>query len=461
MRNNVPLDVHQISARRDRIALLAEVGATVMLALPLVAGQLAVIGQHVVDIVLAGHLGPDVLGAVSVGANAWSLPLMAIVGLMMAVPPSVAQLDGAGRRNEIGALFRQAVWTALGLGLVMGLMTYFGSPLLVRAMGMDPVLAENAAGFLRPIAFQAPSVALFCACRGVTDGLSMPRIGMIFSMLGLVLLPPAAWAMMYGRLGFPPMGAAGSAIATAGVSWILALAYLAFVRFGAATSGVDWRRGRRAPDPSAILGFLRLGVPMSVSVLLEVGLFSFVALIVGGFGTIAVGSHQIALSVASTTFMVPLGLSMAITVRVGNAVGRKDPAGVRLAGLAGIGLAGLTQALACVLLLALPAVIAGWYTNDPALQAGAAGLLFLAALFQMSDGVQVASAGALRGLKDTRVPMLITAIAYWGIGMPTGWLLAFPAGMGVSGMWFGLIAGLSFAAMLLLGRFVRLSRRAA
>src|SRR5260370_28560215 len=164
MMNDVPLDVHQISARRDRSALLAEAGATVMVARRLVAGQLAVIGQHVVDIVLAGHLGPDVLGAVSVGANAWSLPLMAIVGLMMAVPPSVAQLDGAGRRNEVGALFRQAVWTALGLGLVMGLVTYFGSPLLVRAMGMDPVLAESAAGFLRPIAFQAPPVALFCRC---------------------------------------------------------------------------------------------------------------------------------------------------------------------------------------------------------------------------------------------------------------------------------------------------------
>ena len=333
MRTEVPLDGPQLLTGRRRTALLTEISATVMLALPLVAGQLAVIGQHVVDVLLAGHLGTDVLGAVSVGANAWMIPLMAIVGLMMAVPPSVAQLDGANRRAEIAPLFRQAVWLALMLGAAMGIVTYFGGPLLVHAMGMDPALAEAAATFLCPIAFEAPSVALFCACRGLTDGLSMPRIGMVFSILGLALLPPLAWAMMYGRLGFPPMGVAGSAIATAIVSWVLALAFLAYIRFGAATRDLHWQHGTWRPDPTAILSLLRLGVPMSISVILEVGLFSFVTLLAGGFGTVAVGSHQIALNVGSVTFMVPLGLSMAIAVRVGNAVGRRDPAAVRLAGL--------------------------------------------------------------------------------------------------------------------------------
>jgi MATE family multidrug resistance protein len=458
MRTDVPLDGQQVLTRRRRTALLAEVAATVMLALPLIAGQLAVIGQHVVDVLLAGHLGTDVLGAVSVGANAWMIPLMAIVGLMMAVPPSVAQLDGAGRRAEVAPLFRQAIWLALMLGTVMGVITYFGAPLLVHAMGMDPALADTAATFLRPIAFEAPSVALFCACRGLTDGLSMPRIGMVFSILGLALLPPLAWAMMYGRLGFPPMGVAGSAIATAIVSWVLALAFLAYVRFGAATRDLNWQHGTWQPNSAAILGLLRLGVPMSISVILEVGLFSFVSLLAGSFGTVAVGSHQIALNVGSVTFMVPLGLSMAIAVRVGNAVGRRDPAAVRLAGLTGIGLAALAQVIACTLLLSIPTIIAGWYTDDITLKAGAASLLFLAALFQVSDGIQVAAAGALRGLKDTRIPMLITASAYWAIGMPTGWLLAYHANMNVQGLWIGLIAGLTTAAILLLTRFLKLSR---
>ena len=458
MRTDVPLDGQQVLTRRRRTALLAEVGATVMLALPLIAGQLAVIGQHVVDVLLAGHLGTDVLGAVSVGANAWMIPLMAIVGLMMAVPPSVAQLDGAGRRAEVAPLFRQAIWLALMLGTVMGVITYFGAPLLVHAMGMDPALADTAATFLRPIAFEAPSVALFCACRGLTDGLSMPRIGMVFSILGLALLPPLAWAMMYGRLGFPPMGVAGSAIATAIVSWVLALAFLAYVRFGAATRDLNWQHGTWQPNSAAILGLLRLGVPMSISVILEVGLFSFVSLLAGSFGTVAVGSHQIALNVGSVTFMVPLGLSMAIAVRVGNAAGRRDPAAVRLAGLAGISLAALAQVIACTLLLSIPTIIAGWYTDDITLKAGAASLLFLAALFQVSDGIQVAAAGALRGLKDTRIPMLITASAYWAIGMPTGWMLAYHVNMNVQGLWIGLIAGLTTAAILLLTRFLKLSR---
>jgi len=286
----------------------------------------------------------------------------------------------------------------------------------------------------------------------------MPRIGMVFSILGLALLPPLAWAMMYGRLGFPPMGVAGSAIATAIVSWVLALAFLAYVRFGAATRDLNWQHGTWQPNSAAILGLLRLGVPMSISVILEVGLFSFVSLLAGSFGTVAVGSHQIALNVGSVTFMVPLGLSMAIAVRVGNAAGRRDPAAVRFAGLAGISLAALAQVIACTLLLSIPTIIAGWYTDDITLKAGAASLLFLAALFQVSDGIQVAAAGALRGLKDTRIPMLITASAYWAIGMPTGWMLAYHVNMNVQGLWIGLIAGLTTAAILLLTRFLKLSR---
>jgi MATE family multidrug resistance protein len=211
-------------------------------------------------------------------------------------------------------------------------------------------------------------------------------------------------------------------------------------------------------DLRVMWGLLRLGVPMAVAVLLEVGMFNTAALLIARFGDAAVASHQVALNVAAVSFMVPLGLAMAVTVRVGHAVGRGDAAGARRAGLVGIGMAFGFEAVTSGVLLGVPGTIIGLYTSDPAVFAGAVTLLFYAALFQFSDGTQVAAAGALRGMKDTRVPMLVTALAYWGVGMPGGWLLAFPGGLGPRGMWIGMILGLTVAAVLLVWRFWRASR---
>ena len=265
--------------------------------------------------------------------------------------------------------------------------------------------------------------------------------------------------MMYGRLGLPPMGAMGCAWANLIAMWVAALAYLGFVRFSPVTRDLGWGGGGVAPRWAAIMALLRVGTPMSVCVVLEAAVFATAGLVIASFGEVAIGSHQIAMNVAALSFMIPLGLSMAVTVRVGNAVGRGDPVGMRRAGLVGVATALITQSVPAGLMLLIPTQVASLYTNDPALIAGAAALLMLAAIFQLSDGVQVASMGALRGLKDTRIPMFIAAFSYWGIGMPTGWVLTFPVGLGISGMWFGLIAGLTCAALLLTLRFHLRSRR--
>ena len=442
-----------------RPVLLRDLRETLALALPLIAAQLALFGQHLVDVVLAGHLGARVLSVVGIGTNAWGVVLMAIIGMMMALPPSVAQLDGAGRRREVVGLFRQAVWLALGLGVLMQQVAWWGAPVVLGLLGIAPDVIADTVNFIRVLSFSAPAAALFCACRGLTDGLSRPRVSLGFGLLGLAVLAPLGWAMMYGRLGFPPMAAMGCAWANLIAMWVAALAYLGFVRFSRTTRDLGWTRGGAAPNWNAILGLLRVGTPMSVSVVLEAAVFATAALVVASFGEIAAGSHQIALNVAALSFMVPLGLSMAVTVRVGNAVGRGDLIGMRRAGLVGVATALVTQSVPAALMLLAPAAIASLYTNDPALIAGATGLLMLAALFQLSDGVQVASMGALRGLKDTRMPMFIAAFSYWGVGMPTGWVLSFQGGFGMSGMWIGLIAGLSCAAVLLTLRFHLRSRR--
>jgi len=442
----------------NRVRVADEFGATLRLAGPLIAGQLFAIGTNVVDAMLAGHLGAHVLGAVAVGTSIWTFPLMSIIGVMMALPPSVAQLDGAGRRDEVVPLFRQAVWLGLAVGVAMQLALWWLGPMLVVAMGVAPGLVADVTAFLRAISFGAPAIGLYMACRGFSEGLSMTRPTMMFGLVGLLLLGPIGYVLMYGGLGLPGLGALGSGIATALVCWAQALGFAAYVWRGRRYRGLRWHGGPVRPDFSAIGGLLRIALPMAVTVLMEAGLFGATGLLIGRLGEDAVASHQIALNLAVVAFMVPLGVAMATTIRVGKAAGYGDSAGVRRAGLTGISLTVLTQLLSGGAMLSLPGALVSLYTNDAAVDAGAVGLLRLAGIFQLSDGIQVVANGALRGLKDARVPMFITGFAYWGIGMPVGWWLAFPHGLGARGMWIGLIAGLTTAALLLSWRFLRLSR---
>jgi MATE family multidrug resistance protein len=436
----------------------SELRATATLALPLILGQLSAIGMNVVDTLLAGHLNAHTLAAVAVGAGVWSLAINAAIGVMMALPPTVAHLAGAGRRGDIGRVFRQALWLAAFVGVCLLLLTRYVGPWLLGAFGVDASIVEDTGKFLRAIAWGAPALTGYLALRGLSEGIALTRPTMYFGALGLVLLAPIGYVFMYGKLGLAPRGAQGSGEASALVLWLM---------FGAFALYLHLRKNYRdiapfarfdAPDWREIGALLRLGVPMGVAVVMESGMFVCAALLIASLGAVTVASHQVALNVASITFMMPLGLAMATTVRVGQAAGRGDAQGVRRAGFAGIGLSLITQLIASLAMALLPLAIARCYTDDTQVAALAAQLLLLAAIFQFSDGIQVTANGALRGLKDTTVPMAITVLAYWGIGMPVGYWFAFPAGYGARGMWMGLIAGLTAAAILLLLRFLRASR---
>ena len=443
----------------DRPRLARELVATIRLAAPLVLGQLSAIGMNVIDTMLAGHLDGHTLGAVAVGTNVWVLAIVIIIGVMMALQPSVAQLHGAQRDAEIGALFRQALWLALPLGILLGVAAACAGPLLFDLIGVDATLIPDATRFLRAVAFGAPALTLFFALRGLSEGLGLTRPTMYFSLLGLALLGPIGYVLMYGALGVPRLGAFGCGMATAIVLWLQCIAFAVYVARRRRYRALGLLARFDAPDRRVLGELLRIGVPMAVTLFMDASLVVGVALLIGSLGTATVASHQIAINVVSVAFMVPLGIAMATTVRVGPAVGRGDPSGVRHAGAAGMLLTLGVQIVSAAVLFTLPQRIAALYTADVAVVAFAAELIVLAAIFQLSDGIQVAGNGALRGLKDTRVPMLITAFAYWGVGMPVGWWLAFEAGHGARGMWYGLIAGLSIAAVLLPLRFWRLAFR--
>ncbi len=440
-------------------AFLGELKPTLRLALPLVLGQLAAVGMNLVDALLAGHLDAHTLAAVAVGSGIWTLAIVLAIGVMLALPPCVAQLHGAGRGETIGPLFRQALWLALGLGVLLAVLTATLGPWLTVQVGIEPGLVEDTGRFLRAIACGAPALTLYFAMRGLSEGLGLTRPTFYFGLLGLLLLVPIGYVLMYGRLGLPRLGAEGSGIATALVLWLDAGAFALYLRLHPNYRALRPFARLERPDARALRDLLHIGLPMGITLLMEAGLFVAVALALGTLGTDIVAGHQVALNVASIAFMLPLGVAMAITVRVGHAVGRGDRPGARRAGFAGLALIVLTQSVSASLMLLLPERIAALYTGDPVVVALAAQLLVLAGLFQFSDGIQAAANGALRGLKDTRIPMFLTLFAYWGVGMPVGWWLAFPRGLGARGMWTGLIAGLSVAAVLLLWRFIRRTRR--
>ena len=435
-----------------------EARATAVLAAPLVAGHLATGLIGFVDTVIAGHHGTLTLAAVAVGAALWALPMMLPMGTLMSLPPAVSHLDGSGRRGEIGPLFRQGLWLALALGLLMFAFLSF-VVFALGPMGIAPEVRPGARDFLHGIRWGAPALTLYLAMRYLSDGLHWTLPTMVLGFGGLLVLVPLGYVLTFGSFGLPEMGAGGLGVASAAMLWTQALAFAAYLarsrHFAALGLFGRFERPRREP----IARLLRTGLPIGVTVAMEGGLFIVTALLIGRLGAVEVAAHQIALNVSALCFMIPFGLAEATTVRVGHALGRGSAGGVRRAAMAGYVLALGTQAVSALLLLLGNDVVASVYTDDVAVATLAASLLLYAAAFQFPDGIQVVSAGALRGLSDTRVPMLLAALAYWGIGMPMGAGLGLYFGWGPQGMWTGLIGGLSVAALLMAVRFRRSSRR--
>ena len=435
-----------------------ELAATARLAGPLIGGQLTMVGMNTIDTVMAGRLDAVALGAVAVGSSVWASIMLFATGVLMVLAPSIAQAEGAGEHHRVAPLTRQTFWVALGLAVVGVLLAANMRPLL-DLLRVDPVLVAPAAAYLRALCWGVPAWAGFMVLRNLSEGLGATRPTLYFGLVGLAVNVPADWVLMYGKLGLPELGAEGCGYATAAVWWCQLVGMTIYVARRPRYRHLELFSRLEPPDREAIGRILRLGMPVGVMWLMEVSMFTMVALLIGTMGTVMVAGHQVTINFAAFTFMVPLGLSMATSVRVGNAVGRRDPVGVRLAARAGYALAMCSQTVSASLMLLVPASIAGIYTQDPEVVAIAVQLLFLAAIFQLSDGIQVSSAGILRGLNDTKVPMLITVVAYWLVGLPLGAVLAFRFDLGARGMWIGLIAGLTAAAILLALRYRAMSAR--
>lgn len=427
------------------------------LAGPLAVNNLVLAGMMLTNTVMAGRLGPGPLAGVAVGNSYYQAFWLFGLGVLMSISPLVAHSFGAGRDLEVGRRFRQGLWLALMLAVpLVGLLACV-EPVL-RWFGTDARAIPHAAGYVYAMCFGMPAMLVFLAHRYTSEGIGWTRPIMYTALVGLVVNVTGNVAFTLGGFGTPPLGAQGCGIATALASWAMLLTMHGYQRRHAIYRRFGLFARFEGPDRTSLREILALGLPISGSVVSEGALFVVAALLMSTLGTVSVAAHQVAIAYAALMFMIPLSLHSATTIHVGHQLGRGDRAAGRNAGWAGIVMCGIVMAASSLVILAARAGIAATFTTDPQVLALATSLLLFVAVFQIPDGLQIGTAGALRGFKDARVPMLLNFTAYWLVGFPLAWWMGIRMGAGPNGIWSGLIAGLFTCAGLLIWRYRRISR---
>lgn len=437
-----------------RSEIKSEASTLLRIGFPVILAQLLQMGMNFVDTVMAGRLSPEDLAAVAVGSSILLPILVLSMGCMMAVTPIIAQNVGARKLTQIGKNARQVLW----LSQILALPSFFivrNLDLILVYIGVTDDIIPIADGYLNAISWGMFPVYAFAALRYVSEGLSVTRPAMFVALIGLLVNIPANYVLMYGKLGFPQMGAVGTGYASSLVYFVMFLGMLIFTYRFEPYKRFEIFKRFRLPEKKYLKELLGIGVPIGISSTMEVTMFAAVSLMASTISTLAIAAHQVAINFAAMLFMIPFGLSVAISARVGNSIGRKRPDEARFRGFVGVGVCCCVMAVTATTIFLFPREIASIYTDEVAVIDLAVQLLFMAAIFQLSDGLQVAGFGALRGLKDTTVPMYVNLIAYWVFGIPVAWYLGFQMGYGAPGLWIGLIAGLTVAGVLHNVRFYK------
>ena len=425
---------------------------------PVIVTQLLQISMSFVDTIMAGRLSPEDLAAIAVGTSVLMPVVVLCLGCMMAVTPIVAQNVGRRAFQHIGKNARQVLWLSQILALP-GFLLIRNLDFVFVFMGVTEEIIPIAAGYLKAISWGMFPAFAYGALRHFNEGLSVTRPAMYIAIIGTLVNIPANYVLMFGKLGFPQLGAVGTGYASSIVFTIMFIAMLWFTVSHKPFKRFDIFGKFRWPEKKYLSELLRVGTPIGISSSMEVSMFATVSLLISTLSTVEVAGHQVAINVAAICFMIPLGLSIAISARVGNSIGKNRPAEARFRGYIGVGISTLFMICTATLLLLFPEGITSIYTADKEVTDIAVQLLYLAAIFQISDGLQVSGYGALRGLKDTKIPMYVNLVAYWIIGIPVAYLLGFTFGYGAPGFWVGLIAGLTVAGILHNVRFFRQTKR--
>lgn len=437
----------------------AEAKATLVLGLPLVGSQLAHIAQTSTDVLMMGWVGPETLAAGALGFNVYVTLFVFVMGVAYAAGGPMAQALGARRPGEIGYLLPQSLIVTTIVALPLALLLTQSERLLIL-FGQTPENAASAGAYAMAMAPSFLLINWFITLRNLLATYGHTRFVLIVAILGIPLNAVLVYAFLFGRFGAPALGLSGVGLATSLVS---ALSFTAVLAYALAVPKLrrhfrfPWR-----PDWVRIAMLMKLGLPIGTTLLLEVSLFSAAVMLMGILGTSELAAHQIALQWASMTFMVPMGLAQAATVRVGYNVGAGDMVGARRAGHVGLVLSGGFMLCAAAIFWFAPGPLVAVFIDGaaaPTVATLAATYLGIAAIFQLVDATQAVGAGSLRGLKDTRWPMILAGVGYWLVGFPTAALLGFWVGWRGVGIWIGLALGLAVTAVLMVGRFEALTRK--
>jgi multidrug resistance protein, MATE family len=421
------------------------------LMIPILITQFSQAGLGLIDTIMAGHLSPTDLAAVAVGVGLWMPIMLLFSGIMIATTPLVAEANGEKSPEKIATIARQSLWIALVLGVIAGLILQF-TPLLLPVLGVPETLLPKASLFLHSIGFGMPAVTMYAALRGYSEALGYPRPVTVISLCALVALIPLNFVFMYGLGPIPELGSAGCGFATAILQWLMLITLALYILKSSSYTKTQVFKTWEKMNPYWIKRILKLGLPIGLAIFFEVSIFSTAAIVISPLGETIVAAHQIAISVTSQLFMIPMSLAIALTIRTGMYYGAKNLESMRKVQKVGFATGTVFALMTMALIWFFRPEIASIYTSDPDVARVAMYLMLFALAYQLMDAWQISAAGCLRGMQDTKGPMWITMLAYWIIAFPIGVYLSRFTDMGAAGVWVGLIVGLAVACVLLIIR---------
>ena len=436
-----------------------EAYGTVKLAVPIIIGELAQMSLHIIDSAMVGAISYKQLAATSLVISALNIPFVMGIGMTISVSQMVSMAHGQKDSKKVSHYLYNGFWLCFATAVIISLLMVFGRNILYY-LGQDPEVVELSLPFMKLLGISMIPMLLFMTLKQFSDGLEYTRTAMLLSLCAMPINIFLNWLLIYGNLGFPRLELVGAGWATL-ITRIIICVVLAFVilrhktfREFIAPRKTEWKFNR-----ITLKNLLKIGIPSSLQIGTEAGAFAITGIIIGTMGAVSQAAHQIALSCAALTFMVSMGLSQAGSIRTSNAFGSKNWKKISLIGKSAL-LTGLIYGVICaIMFIMLRNILPKFFNDNIEVLTLASYLLLLAGIFQISDATQVIGAGLLRGIKDVKIPTYLVAIAYWVIGLPSGYLFAFTFKMGAAGMWLGFIVGLTMAGVFLSVRFLRMVKK--
>lgn len=456
--------VHRTVNRAVKAGVILEGRAFLKLAVPLAAAQVAQFAVSFVDTIMMGHLGTASLAAGGLAASTFQMSLTVVTGFVVSVGVLAAEAYGANEKSRLVGLARQGLWMCLFIAVPFTFLLWRMTPIMAFLQQPDEVtvLAQR---YFTAISFGVLPAVGFAMLRGYVAAFSLANVVTVIVVIGTAFNIACNYVLGFGKLGFPRLELTGLGIGSALSLWLMVTLFVAYILRHPKLKQYRFWRGWKHPNARILQQLTRVGLPISVTYFLELGLFAAVSYAAGSLGTESLAAHQIAFQTMALIFMVPLGMSQAVTARVGLWFGKGDRGGMQRAGFVAIAATILFLSFSAVMLyFARPFVIRLFIDvqdpNNAAVVALAMNLMLLSVVAQIVDGVQRVTMSALYGLQDTGVPMVLSAIAYWGIGLTTGYLLCFVVGWGAVGLWIGQYTGVGVAGVIFVWRFWRLTRQA-